>query len=109
AAIAEPALLYLGVPPDYDRLERRWPPADRLEPAPQLAEFRRPVRVAQPQGTIPDFAGLSAREAVLLSSDLGLPLHLEGHGAVAAQLPQPGTPLELAGEALHLTLSAEAM
>ncbi|MEO1086563.1 MAG: penicillin-binding transpeptidase domain-containing protein, partial [Acidobacteriota bacterium] len=103
AAIASQSLLYLGVQPD---LERSDPPpallADRGDP-PEAMPI--PQRQDQPAGTIPDFAGLSAREAVLLSSDLGVDLRFSGHGLVESQTPEPGTPLELVSEGLHLVLS----
>ncbi|MEM1179362.1 MAG: penicillin-binding protein [Acidobacteriota bacterium] len=102
-AIAAQSLLYLGVRPD---LERSDPPptllAERGDP-PESVPI--PDRQIQPAGTIPDFAGLSAREAVLLSSDLGVELRFTGHGLVESQTPEPGTPLELVSDGLHLVLS----
>ncbi len=50
-----------------------------------------------PADAMPDFAGLSARQAIALSADLGLRLALRGHGAVKRQSLPPGTPLENAG------------
>jgi len=122
-AIARQVLLYLGVPRDGER-----PPA----PATELPEVRaaaleppmeaesagdavvaaRQVQTQQvqtretPPGTVPDLAGLPAREAVVLSTDLGLHPALNGHGRVARQMPPPGTPLEAAAGTVELWLAA---
>ncbi len=109
ARIAGQTLLYLGVPPDREDVP--WlasmgdaspgdaSPGDASPGvrATALAAERQP----NPAGTgrsdaVPDFAGLTARQAVSLSADLGFRLALSGHGAVARQSPPPGTPLEAA-------------
>ncbi len=89
--IASQILLYLGALPDRDD------DASSLPEIRTAAIAQRPVpgpTAAVPEGAVPDFAGLSARQAVTLSADLGIPVTLEGHGAVARQTPSPGTPLE---------------
>ena len=106
-AIAEKALVYLGVRPVRERPEP-WPlevvrdPEVRLASAPAGLEAARPPT---PPGTLPDFAGLTARQAVARSSRLGLRLVLDGHGAVFRQSPKPGTPLEAAGRQVTLWLA----
>ncbi len=116
--IAGQTLLYLGVTPD--REDAPWPgdtassdtassdtepgvpgvriaalaerPTTGPSPANAIPTSSRRVANGIP-GAVPDFAGLSARQALSLSAGLGLALELEGHGAVARQSPPPGTPL----------------
>lgn len=123
ARMANQTLLYLGIPPDDDLPDRRWPQAlsrdgagiegPVLDPPPEaspphvrLAQSRI-QRIPQPPGTVPDFRGLSAREAVFLSSELGLELALDGHGMVERQRPAPGTPLEEVAGQVELSLAPE--
>ncbi len=97
--IASQALLYLGVTPDRDQapaVVRTAALAERPEDPPAAGPDP-PAAAPVAPGAVPDFAGLSARQAVALSTDLGLPVALEGHGSVARQSPPPGTPLEDAG------------
>ncbi len=111
--IASQILLDRGVLPDRDGAPGTPAPAVRwaenreprptlplAQPASSLAQPASPAREARqavPAGTVPDFAGLSARQAVSLSAGVGLRLALKGHGAVDRQSPPPGTPLEDAG------------
>lgn len=113
ARMANQTLLYLGIPPDAappDRLPVRTvasvegPPSTDV----RLADAR-VERTPQPPGTVPDFRGLSAREAVFLSSELGLELGLEGHGVVHSQRPDPGTPLEEVAGEVELRLATETL
>ena len=111
--IASQVLLRLGVPPDGER-EGALPPAGRqVEPwrgGPRQAVARATLaRVEVPAGTVPDFAGLSARQAVTLSTGVGLQLALNGHGLVARQAPSPGTPLEESGDSVELWLTSEGL
>jgi cell division protein FtsI (penicillin-binding protein 3) len=123
ARIANQTLLYLGIPPDDDLPDRRWPqalsrdgagiegpvvdpPPEASPPHVRLAQ-NRIQRIPQPPGTVPDFRGLSAREAVFLSSELGLELALDGHGRVELQRPAPGTPLEEVAAQVELKLAPE--
>ncbi len=110
-AIASQILLYKGIAPDRDQ-EDFWPapPKTRLarhnaveagEPAQRTASQRKTVA----SGTVPDFAGLSARQALTLSTGLGLRLELNGHGSVNRQLPEPGTPVEVADDTVEIWLA----
>ena len=108
AAIARQTLLYLGVPPDKDVDARPLlepPDTSTARPEPRLAQHRAARRAHAP-GTIPDFRGLSAREAVLLSSELGLEPAFEGHGAVVRQVPSAGTPMETVAGPVQLVLGS---
>ncbi len=99
AAIARQSLLYLGIAPEKER-PSVWP-----VPPQQVATHRPEAAPRQvPQGTVPDFAGLSARQAVAESAAAGLQVALNGHGRVTRQLPEPGTPVETAGGAVELWL-----
>ncbi len=109
-AIASQTLLYLGVPPERE-LDELWPepPPTRLASrhSGDGAEASSTPRAEVPMGTVPDFVGLSARQAVTLSASVGLHLGLNGHGAVGRQLPAPGTPLEVAGDQVEVWLEDE--
>jgi beta-lactam-binding protein with PASTA domain len=52
---------------------------------------------------LPDFRGLSAREALRVLTKIGLTARLTGNGAVTSQVPAPGTPIE-PGMAFELKL-----
>ena len=43
---------------------------------------------------LPDFRGLSAREALRVLTKMGLTARLTGNGVVTSQTPAPGTPIE---------------
>ncbi len=88
--IASQALLYLGIEPDRDDAPRPPAPPARVARAERPSAMPRPVTAG---GAVPDLRGLSARQAVSVSADLGLRLTLVGHGAVARQEPPPGTAL----------------
>lgn len=100
--IASQILLYLGVA--ADRKEELLPDAGAPgHGAPAIAGVRTAALRAEranepvPAGAVPNFAGLSARQVVSLSADLGVAVALEGHGSVTRQSPPPGTPLDEAG------------
>ena len=101
AAIVRQVLLYLGVPPER-REGEIWPETLLAEEpmAPELAP------VETPPGTVPDFTGLSARQAVSRSAQADLRIALHGHGRVTRQLPEAGTPLEVAENAVELWLGS---
>lgn len=111
-AIAEKTLLYLGIRPKRDA-PMVWPGEDNRVPRVELASLertpQRPER-QKPQpveaGKIPDFAGLSLRQAIALSSQLGLRLAPDGNGLVERQEPAPGVPLETAGGTVRLWLTS---
>lgn len=129
SAIAEKTLLYLGVPPDRPRPDAVLLGSDAFDSirlaaagAPEAparadgsARTAAPARVttfaldlseriAAADGTVPDFEGLTAREALQLASRLGIAAHFDGHGAVARQTPAAGTPLERTDRAVRLSL-----
>ncbi len=107
SAITGQVLYYLGVPPDRRR-DGLWPARPENRPGdPPARPADPPARIAAvPPGTVPDFAGLSARQAVSLSADAGLRLTLNGRGAVARQLPAPGTAREVAGDTVEVWLAS---
>jgi cell division protein FtsI (penicillin-binding protein 3) len=100
--IAEPALRYLGIGPTINPappvlVARR--DAGSLVPAGVAADDEPTMRliVDEPQGTVPDLRGMSAREAVRTLVKLGMTARLAGDGYVVAQDPPAGTPLESEG------------
>ncbi len=109
--IATQVLLSRGILPDRDQVPvpapavrlAEHPPAKSANPPPVPA-----ARQAVPPGTVPDFAGLSARQAVSLSAGAGLRLALIGHGEVDRQSPPPGTAYE-AGETVEVWLANGVM
>ena len=108
AAIVGRALLYLGIAPERPQPEL-WP-GQRTARLPRGGTSPEPARpAAVPAGTVPEFFGLSARQALRRASALGLRPALNGHGAVARQRPPPGTPFEASGQEVELWLSTEAM
>ncbi len=101
--IAEAALRQLGVPPTINP-----PPVVLAEagtanpPLTDLADTK--VVPPDPDPTrlggsllMPDVRGLNARQALRALSGVGLTVRLLGSGLVAAQTPEPGTPVELGG------------
>lgn len=114
AAIAQRVLLYLGIPPERRKVDEPSMQADDWGP---VAEASAPLEVALPwrgdadeltvpAGTVPDLMGLSARQALVRTRSMGVRLALNGHGAIARQLPAPGTPLETSGGAVEVWLTA---
>ncbi len=105
--IATQILLSRGILPDRDPDREpvpsalRWAENRKTEPAVPPTNV---ARQTAPAGTVPDFVGLSARQAVSLSAGAGLRLALFGHGAVDRQSPAPGSPLE-AGATIELWLA----
>ncbi len=97
--IAEATLRHLGVAPTLNA-----PPpvlvARRVNrPDVQPARNQRDALIVH-VGTsadvreLPDFRGLSAREALRVLTKIGLTARLTGDGAVTSQVPAPGTPIE---------------
>ncbi|MEM7582134.1 MAG: penicillin-binding protein [Acidobacteriota bacterium] len=112
--IASQILLYLGVPPDRET-EDVWPtPPEPRNPRRDLSGPGVDVRLANhserpesvPAGTVPNFGGMSARQAIALSADLGLHVGLNGHGIVRRQSPAPGTPLEVVEDTVEVWLDS---
>lgn len=127
AAIAQQALLYLNVRPERERPER-WPgepepPAaeesgapenPRPQPDPEkgivtasLEEGDRPA-ADLPAGSLPDLAGMTARQALAATSDLRLYPILRGAGVVQRQEPPPGSPMPPPGTRVELYLASGA-
>lgn len=119
AAIAQRVLLYLGVPPERRlgsenseiELAADWGPVPEApevtEDVPLALAWRGDLAGADvPAGTVPDLMGLSARQALVRTRAMGVRLALNGHGAISRQLPEPGTPLETAGGAVEVWLTA---
>jgi cell division protein FtsI (penicillin-binding protein 3) len=97
--IAEATLQYLGVGStinpaspvlvarDDDASSTHTSSADAGEPIVSLV-------ADGPPGTVPDFSGLSAREAVRRIVKLGMNARVSGDGFVVSQDPAPGLPIE---------------
>ncbi|MGM0556258.1 MAG: penicillin-binding protein [Myxococcota bacterium] len=60
--------------------------------------------IEAPDGTLPDMRGLTLRQALERSREVGILPTVDGWGSVVSQTPPPGTDLEYADE-LTLTLS----
>jgi len=98
SAVVGPALLYLGIPPDPEEVEREQWPGEMV--ASQEASPKLPPIVSSIQPTeagieltandVPDFSGLTARQAVVRSAEIGLRATLHGRGVVGRQTPEPG-------------------
>lgn len=104
--IVQQALLYLGVPPELNEKPRarQWLASRQAGPAPEQAVHAAVPAVAA--GDLPDFSGLTARQAVVRSSALGLRVDLIGDGFVSRQYPAAGTPLKSIDGQLRLWLAA---
>ena len=121
SAVVGPALLYLGVPPEREPMEV-WPgQKDPPEPTvltaskstPEMSSEIEPVRepVASEvdgEGSLPDFTGLTARQAVVQTATLGLRVNLHGRGLVSRQMPSPGSPVETADGSVELWLAGSS-
>ena len=108
--IAVATLLHLGVPPNVDApppilAAADPPPASRV----RLTPVRAPASLAPsawtgPQrGLMPDLAGLSARAALEIATDLGLMTWVRGDGFVVGQTLEPGSAITK-GQTLILRL-----
>jgi cell division protein FtsI (penicillin-binding protein 3) len=124
AAIAQQALLYLNVPPQRDRPER-WPgeaeppsTADGdaqgvppAQPRPETGivtaalESEERLPEVLPVGSLPDLAGMTARQALAATADLHLYPILRGAGVVQRQEPPPGSPMPPPGTRVELYLA----
>ncbi len=124
AAIAQQALLYLNVLPQRDRPER-WP-GEALPPTPEAPggsdapsameteivtaglDAAKPLPETLPAGSLPDLAGMTARQALAATADLRLYPILRGAGVVQRQEPPPGTPMPPPGARVELYLASGA-
>lgn len=88
-AIAGGALRRLGVAPD--KLDSQPSPVSRESAAPQVERKSGPVgQKADGASEVPDFVGLSLREAVAKARELKLRVELRGTGYVVEQSPSAG-------------------
>ena len=92
SAVVGPALLYMGVTPDFQELAT-WP-GERIAEAELDIDADESAKETTVVDGLPDFSGLTAREAVVRSAELGLKATLHGNGMVNRQSPEPGTALE---------------
>jgi membrane peptidoglycan carboxypeptidase len=96
--IAEATLRHLGVPPTLNApppvLVARRTERPEIQPARTLPDVSM-VRVAAGGDVrdLPDFRGLSAREALRVLTKIGLTARLTGSGVVTTQVPAAGTPI----------------
>jgi cell division protein FtsI (penicillin-binding protein 3) len=106
--IAEATLRHLGVPPTLNApppiLVARHTERQDIQPARNQRDTSIVhVGASGDVRDLPDFRGLSAREALRVLTKIGLTARLTGNGAVTNQVPAPGTPIE-PGMALELRL-----
>jgi cell division protein FtsI (penicillin-binding protein 3) len=115
SAVAGPALLYLGIPPDRETVDDEHWPGEMVASQEDSREPRTVESFAGSTATLvelaedalPDFSGLTARQAVVRSAEIGLRATLHGQGMVDRQLPVPGTAVaDVEGE-VELWLAAE--
>ncbi len=119
SAVVGPALLYLGVLPEREPMEV-WPgqkgPSEQpvltasvpTSQEPSGAEFvthESSVSDRGDEGSLPDFTGLTARQAVVQTATLGLRASLHGSGLVSRQVPSPGSPVEMVEGNVELWLA----
>ena len=60
------------------------------------------------EGSLPDFTGLTARQAVVRTATLGLRADLHGRGLVSRQVPSPGSAVETAEGRVELWLAGDS-
>jgi cell division protein FtsI (penicillin-binding protein 3) len=109
-AVAREALLAEGAVPERGE-DERWPGERERRPEPQAADAvvlasTAPAPGGGPPG-VPDFTGLSARQALYRGAALGLRASLTGSGYVTRQAPRAGTPITAGGK-VELWLSSGA-
>ena len=106
--IAEATLRHLGVPPTLNAPPPVLVARRTARPDVQSARNQRDASIVHVGASgdvrdLPDFHGLSAREALRVLTKIGLTARLTGNGAVTSQVPAPGTPIE-PGMAFELRL-----
>jgi cell division protein FtsI (penicillin-binding protein 3) len=106
--IAEATLRHLGVPPTLNAPPPVLVARTTEHPDIQPARNQRDASIVHVGASgdvtdLPDFRGLSAREALRVLTKIGLTARLTGNGAVTSQVPAPGTPIE-PGMAFELRL-----
>lgn len=108
SAVVGPTLVYLGVPPERE-VPEHWPD-ERIA----TTNAERGIRAdgqheiggssAFDPTRMPNLQGLTARQAVVQSAELGLRASLHGQGRVHRQMPAPGTAIDGAAGRLELWL-----
>ena len=108
--IAEASLRHLGVPPNVGApppilvsAGSPTPPIVRLTPVRAPASLAASAWTGPQRGLMPDLAGLSARAAFEIATDLGLMTRIRGDGFVVGQTLEPGSAITR-GQALILRL-----
>ena len=108
--IAEASLRHLGVPPNVGApppilvsAGSPTPPIVRLTPVRAPASLAASAWTGPQRGLMPDLAGLSARAAFEIATDLGLMTRIRGDGFVVGQTLEPGSAITK-GQALILQL-----
>ena len=71
-------------------------------------EVGEPVPASLPEGSLPDLAGMTARQALAATADLRLYPILRGAGVVQRQEPPPGSPMPPPGTRVELYLASGA-
>ncbi|MGH9379401.1 MAG: penicillin-binding transpeptidase domain-containing protein [Thermoanaerobaculia bacterium] len=118
AAVVGEALRLLGVPPTHHADEEQDDPPrketfEEPEPPDLGPGWNRlaPPQIAlkqQVEGGVPDFGGLTAREALVRAAAMGVEVRLLGDGGfVARQQPEPASPLPQTEEPVRLWLVPE--
>ena len=97
--VAEATLRHFGVPPTLNApppvLVARHAGHREIQPARNDREASIvPVGTNGMVHDLPDFRGLSARDALRVLTKIGLTARLKGNGVVTGQIPAPGTPIE---------------
>jgi membrane peptidoglycan carboxypeptidase len=111
--IAAATLRHYGIPPSFNApppvLVARNSGVPNVQPARSRPEPSIvPVGTAAAVRDLPDFRGLSAREALRVLTRIGLTARLKGDGIVTSQTPAPGTAIE-PGMACELRLERTAV
>ena len=97
--VAAATLRHFSIPPTLNApppvlVARRTSPAE-IQPARSERDTAIvPVGTSGDVRDLPDFRGLSAREALRVLTRIGLTARLKGSGVVTSQTPLPGTPIE---------------
>ena len=71
-------------------------------------EAGEPPTALLPEGSLPDLAGMTARQALAATADLRLYPRLRGAGVVQHQEPPPGSPMPPPGSPVELYLGSGA-
>jgi len=119
ASIVGEALTYLGIPAERKPEAEVTVAAGIESPPGQEVPLTAAIRLPLPteagpaatepgEGQVPDFRGLTARQALVRSSRDDLEVRLYGLGFVSRQSPEAGTPIESAERGIDLWLASGA-